>query len=138
MEWIWLIIIVVAVVLDLVTSDFLFSGFSIGAVVALFLDLFGVGIIVQIVVFGIVGAVFTFTMYPIIKKKLKKDNVRLNLMEENYIGEEFVLEKNVDDEILLKFQGTYWTFKAKQPIASGETVKIIAVEGNKLLIDKVN
>ncbi|MGL4739992.1 MAG: NfeD family protein [Sarcina sp.] len=138
MEWIWLIVIVVAVVLDLVTSDFLFSGFSIGAVVALLLDLLGVNIIIQIIVFGIVGAVFTFTMYPIIKKKLKKDNVRLNLMEENYIGQEFVLEKDVNDEILLKFQGTYWTFKTKEPILKGESAKIIAVEGNKLLIEKIS
>lgn len=138
MEWIWLIVIVVAVVLDLVTSDFLFSGFSIGAVVALLLDLIGVSIIPQIIVFGIVGALFTFTMYPIIKRKLKKDNVRLNLMEENYIGKEFILEEDVADEILLKFQGTYWTFKTRKPILKGQTVKIIAVEGNKLLIEEVN
>lgn len=138
MEWIWLLVIVVAVILDLATSDFLFSGFSIGAVVALILDVIGISIIPQIIVFGVVGAVFTFTMYPIIKKKLKKDNVKLNLMEENYIGKEFVLEKEVIDEVLLKFQGSYWTFKTKEPIECGKTVRVIAVEGNKLLIDKIN
>ncbi|MGL5574774.1 MAG: NfeD family protein, partial [Sarcina sp.] len=86
MEWVWLFVIIIAVILDFSTSDFVFSGFGVGAILALILNVLGLSTIIQIIVFGVVGAVFIFAIYPIIKKRIKKDKLGTKVMEETYIG----------------------------------------------------
>lgn len=137
MIWLWLGIIIVAVVLDFVTSDFLFAGCGIGALVALILSAIDSSILIQIIVFAIISAIFIFTIYPKIKKKIAKDKLGTKTMEEEYIGRVITLDKDLDTEILMKFEGIYWTFKSDgEKINKGEAARIVAVRGNKLIIEK--
>lgn len=138
MTWVWLILIVIALIIDFLTSDFLFSGFALGAFIALILNVIEVPLVAQIIIFGIVGVVFIFTVYPIIKKKISKDNLGTKVMEQNYIGRTLTLDKDLNDEALIKFEGIYWTFKSLDGyIQATSQVKIIEIQGNKLIIKKI-
>ncbi|WP_297521224.1 NfeD family protein [uncultured Clostridium sp.] len=138
MEWIWLFVIIIAVILDFATSDFIFAGFGVGAILALILSVFEISIPIQIITFGVVGALFIFAIYPIIKKKIKKENLGTKVMEANYIGQTVILDKDITTEILMKFEGIYWTFKntEDESIKKGDTAEITGISGNKLLIKK--
>lgn len=58
-------------------------------------------------------------------------------MEQNYIGKAFILPKRIENTALIKYEGIFWTFKSESGvIEEGERVKIIGIEGNKLLIIK--
>lgn len=139
MEWIWLFVIIIAVILDFSTSDFVFSGFGVGAVLALILSVFGFSTIIQIIVFGVVGAIFIFAIYPVIKRKIKKDKLGTKVMEETYVGRIITVDQEISNEALMKFEGIYWTFKntSNASISVGEKVKITGILGNKLLIEKI-
>ena len=52
---IWLLIAFLVVVIDIVTSSFIFMWFSIGAIVAIILSLLGLAIKIQILAFLIIG-----------------------------------------------------------------------------------
>ncbi|WP_066873816.1 NfeD family protein [Clostridium mediterraneense] len=137
MEWLWLAVIVLAIMIDLVTSDFLFSGFSIGALVALILAMINTSVISQIIIFGLVGVMFIFLIYPIIRKHLDMNKVETKTREESYIGKEIILEEDIAKEGKLKLDGVYWTFKSEERIKKGEKVKIISIEGNKIIIKRI-
>ena len=48
-----------------------------------------------------------------------------------------LLDENVEDSALIKFEGIYWTFKSVSgPLKKGTEVEIIGIEGNKILIKK--
>ncbi len=137
MEWLWLAVIVLAIMIDLVTSDFLFSGFSIGALVALILAMINTSVISQIIIFGLVGVMFIFLIYPIIRKYLDMNKVESKTREESYIGKEIILEEDIAKEGKLKLDGVYWTFKSEEKIKKGEKAKIISIEGNKIIIKRI-
>ncbi|MGL5067291.1 MAG: NfeD family protein [Sarcina sp.] len=141
MEWIWLFVIIIAVILDFATSDFLFAGFGVGAVLALILSIVGINLIVQLITFGVVGGVFIFAIYPVIKKKIKKDNLGTAVMEDTYIGKIITLDNRLEAnaETLIKFEGIYWTFKNTDDnfLEKGEKAKIAGLAGNKLLLEKI-
>lgn len=137
MEWLWLAVIVLAIMIDLVTSDFLFSGFSIGALVALILAMINTSVISQIIIFGLVGVMFIFLIYPIIRKYLDMNKVESKSREESYIGKEIILEEDIAKEGKLKLDGVYWTFKSEEKIKKGEKAKIISIEGNKIIIKRI-
>lgn len=117
----------------------MFFGVAFAALVAVVLDFLNVSINFQIIIFGVLAIFLTVTLYPRIKRKLKESSANIENLEEKYLGMEFILDVDVDGEVLLPFKGSYWTFKnRKEPLKSGEKVKIVTVEGNKLVIDKTN
>lgn len=136
MVWVWLLLIIIAVILDFSTSDFLFSGFALGSIIALVMSILDVSVSIQLITFAVIGIIFIFTAYPFVKKKLSKDKLDSKTMEENYIGRTFIVDKDITSEALIKFDGIYWTFKTKEFIPRGTNVKIIEIQGNKLLIEK--
>ena len=43
-------------------------------------------------------------------------------MEQSYIGRKIILDENVEDSALIKFEGIYWTFKSVSgPLKKGDT-----------------
>lgn len=135
----WLCIFGFTVIINFIISDFMFLGVSIGALIGIILDTLKVSILFQIISFFIVIFLVTLMLYPKLKKNLQKGEDKVKNIEDKFLGMEFVLESDVNGEVLLFFKGTYWTFKRKgKPLKAGERVKIVGIEGNKLVIDKVN
>lgn len=127
MLWLWVVVILAGIIIDYLSSDVLFVGFSFGALGGLVLAFLDVNVILQFILFSIITILFFFYVYPKIKRKIKVDN----------IGRKIILDENVEDSALIKFEGIYWTFKSVSgPLKKGTEVEIIGIEGNKILIKK--
>ncbi|EES90629.1 NfeD family protein [Clostridium botulinum] len=134
----WIIISIVALVVDISTSSFLFIWFTIGGVVATILTLMGCSFIIQVISFIIVSLILMVICYPIIKRTIKNTVPITPTMEEKYIGEEFIIKKDIEEKASIKYNGIYWTVKSVSGnINKGSSVKIIGIDGNKLLIKKI-
>ena len=137
MIWAWLLVVVIGVLIDLLNSSFLFVGFSIGALAALIINVFKLPILLQFVAFAVVSSLFFIFIFPKVRKNIKESHWGTNTMEQNYIGKAFILPKRIENTALMKYEGIFWTFKSESGvIEEGERVKIIGIEGNKLLIIK--
>lgn len=137
MLWLWVIVILAGMLIDYLSSDVLFVGFSFGAFGGLLLAFLNVNVILQFTLFAIITIFFFFYIYPKIKKKIKVDNIGTKTMEQTYIGRKVTLDENIEDSALIKFEGVYWTFKSVSgPLKKGSEVEIIGIEGNKILVKK--
>ncbi|MFL0250779.1 NfeD family protein [Clostridium neuense] len=134
---IWILIFVIMIFIDIVTSGFLFVWFSIGAAGAIVTYLLGGNAITQVIVFAIISIVCLVFGYPMAKKLIKGTVKRTPLMEEKYIGKELIAENNIEDVSKIMVGGVYWTAQnIGHPIKKGEKFIITGIKGNKLLITK--
>lgn len=133
----WLLVVIGAFLLDLLSSSFFFVLFSIGAIVAAICAVIGLEFIVQVIIFAIVSIISLIIGYPILKK-YKNLNKRTPLMEEGYIGKKMKAEKDIVDKAQIKVGGEYWTaINDSEIIHSGEEFVITGIDGIKLKIEKV-
>ena len=130
----WLAISIVAILIDIFTSAFLFVWFAIGGFAAIASGLAGLEFPAQLGIFIVVSLVSMAIGYPVVKKNFK-NTTNTPLMEETYIGKVFLAEEDIDKTLRFKVGGIYWTGKNEGPIINkGESYKITGIEGNKLLI----
>ena len=87
--FLWAVIIIAAVTIDICSSNLLFVWFGLGALVAILLNVLGIPFVVQVIVFVLLGIILTLIFYPIFKKKLKEIPKTLT-REEEMIGKEFI------------------------------------------------
>lgn len=132
---IWLIIAVLVIVLDLITSSFIFMWFSLGALVAIVLSLLGFSIWLQIIAFLVVGIITVCIGYPWAKKKFKAAINHVPTMEQEYIGMEMVAKDDIIEKGKIKVGGIYWTaYNKGKVIKAGDKFIITGIEGNKLTV----
>ena len=138
MFMLWLTIAIITLLLDIITSSFLFIWFTIGGMSALITMSLNYSQFVQCVVFLAVSVVFMAVGYPLVKKTIKKTVPRTATMEEGYIGRVIIVDEDITEKAMIKIDGIYWTIKNQGTlIKKGEKVKIIGIEGNKMLIKKI-
>lgn len=142
MDWflltVWLIVGIGTLLIDIATSAFLFVWFTAGAIAAIICLILGLSFSIQIIVFSIVSVLFMATGYPIIKKNVKRTVPKTKTMEEGYIGREMISDQNIRDKGNLKVDGIYWTVENKgEDIEIGNKIKIIGIQGNKLIVEKI-
>jgi membrane protein implicated in regulation of membrane protease activity len=135
---IWLLIAVAAIYIDITTSSFLFVWFAIGAIASIVALIFNQSTVTQIIIFTAVSASCLAVGYPIVKKTIKKTVQVTPTMEQNYVGREFIAAKDINERATVKFDGVYWTVKNEgKVISEGDKVKIVGIEGNKLVIKRI-
>lgn len=134
---IWFLVATFVIAVDILTSNFIFAWFAVGAFAAMISELFNASIGTQIVIFLFVNLITISLGYPLTRNKLKKNIKRTPLMEEKYIGLIKEAETDILEEGRIKLDGVYWGIKNKGPqINAGEKFKIIEIEGIKLLVMK--
>lgn len=134
----WLIIAICAFTIDILTSNFCFMLFSIGAVVAAICGALGLPFIMQVIIFAIISIISLAVGYPWLKKKYKNMNKNTPLMEETYIGKVMESEKEIVSKAQVKVNGEYWTvINEGDVINAGEKFIITGIQGIKLKIKKV-
>jgi membrane protein implicated in regulation of membrane protease activity len=134
----WLMISIIALLIDIVTNAFIFVWFTIGGIVAIILLLLNFSFIIQAIVFLIVSVILLAIGYPLARKTIKKTVNKTFTMEENYIGRKIRLEQDVFQKASIKIDGIYWTvFNKGEPLNKGDLVIVIGIEGNKIIIKKV-
>lgn len=132
---IWLIIAVLVIAIDLVTSSFIFMWFAVGALVAIILSLFGASIVVQIIAFLVIGIITVSMGYPWAKKKFQVLVKPTLTMEQKYIGREMTAISNIVEKEKIKIDGIYWTaYNKGKAIKAGDRFIIAGIEGNKLIV----
>ncbi len=133
----WIIIAILAVVIDAITSSFFFCIFSVGGFIAAICNALGMPFLYQIMVFAIISIFLISFIYPVLKKKFKADIKKTPLMEEKYIGMIKVAQDDIERSAQIKVGGEYWTVvNYGETIHKGQEFKIVGIEGIKLKIQK--
>lgn len=132
---IWLVIAVLVIAIDLVTSSFIFMWFALGALVAIVLSMLGFSMGIQIISFLVVGIITVSVGYPWAKKKFKVSVNHVPTMEQEYIGMVMTANSDIIDKERIKVSGIYWTaYNKGKAIKAGDNFVITGIEGNKLTV----
>lgn len=135
----WIIISVTALLIDIVTSAFLFLWFTVGGIAAIIALIFNASFTVQLIVFIATSAISMGIGYPTVRKYLGKSVKKTSTMEEGYINRVIIADDDFVETAKVKIDGIYWTVKNYgEPIKKGDSVVITAIEGNKLIVKKQN
>lgn len=141
MMWlVWLGVGLLAVVLELLTASALVSiWFAVGACAAALVSLLDFSIGIQIAVFVIMSFLSMLIVRPVAARYLRGNVVRTNA--DRYIGEKGIVTKKItsNDWGEVKIQGTIWHAVSveDEEIEEGTRVKVVAIEGAKLLVMKL-
>lgn len=141
MPYIWLAVIVFAVIVEALTFSLVSVWFVPGALVALILAFVpSIPLWVQIVVFLVIALIFLIFLKPIANKLLIGKRVATNA--DAVIGEEVVVTEainNLEAKGQVKVKGQIWTARAADKNITyevGEVLNVIAIEGVKLICKK--
>ncbi|MBQ9098946.1 MAG: NfeD family protein [Clostridia bacterium] len=138
MLYVWIAVLVLAVVLEAVTSDLVAIWFFPAALVSLVLSLFEVPWWVQILLFVVVGLLLVIATRPLCRRLLAGKAVKTNA--ESLIGKVCIVTeeiRNIDEVGEVKVGGLCWSARSQDPtrvIAVGEQVTILEIQGVKLIV----
>ena len=135
---IWLVAAVVLAVIEALTLGLSTIWFAGGAVVAAIFAYFGVSVITQIFVFLIVSGVLVIFTRPVAQKKLKVGKEKTNV--DTAVGQTCVVMEEIRPYNVgqVKLGGQIWSAVGSvesERIKAGETVKVLRVEGVKLIVE---
>ena len=132
----WFIAFVILLVIELATVNLVTIWFAIGAVAAIITTLFTDSLLIQCIVFVVVSVISLLITKPLIKKFKKFEVEPTN--SDRVIGKvgdvTKKIEKNKYGEV--KVYGNTWTASSKDVIEVGERVKVLSIDGVKLIVEK--
>lgn len=135
----WIIISVMALLVDIATGAFLFVWFTIGGIASIIVLIFNQSFTAQLIVFVAFSGISMGIGYPIIRKSLGRTVAKTSTMEEGYLNREINVDEDFIEIARVKIDGIYWTVKnSGEPVKKGDKVVIIGIEGNKLIVKKQN
>lgn len=136
MEWTWLLLIIIFLVIEGLTFNLVTIWFAVGSLGAFITAYFTENVTIQLFVFVIVSAVLLLFTRPILKKYLKIEPEKTNL--DAVIGKIGVVTKKITslEPGRVRVHGKDWAAKAKETIKEGTKVEILKIEGVKLIVEK--
>lgn len=135
----WIIISIMALLIDIATSAFLFIWFTVGGIAAIVMLIFNYSFSVQLIAFIAISAISMGIGYPMVRKSLGKSVTKTSTMEESYLNREITADEDFIETAKVKIDGIYWTVKNYgEPVKKGDCVVITGIEGNKLIVKKQN
>lgn len=137
MEFIWLAIVIGLAFIELTTVNLVTIWFVASGLVTLVASYFIDSFLIQFSIFAILGTILLITTKKPLEKILNKTKQKTNLDRvidmEGIVTEE--ITKNKPGEV--KVDGKKWTAIAEKTIKKDSTVKILKIEGVKLLVEEV-
>ncbi len=137
---IWFAVIIVAALIEINTMDLTSIWFSAGALVAFIFALVKLNPILQIIIFLVVSLLLLLSIRPIVKNYLKTNVISTNT--DRLIGKVAVCTKdiNLGERGEVKIDGKYWLAisSGDEDILVDEKVEVLAIEGVKLVVDKIS
>jgi membrane protein implicated in regulation of membrane protease activity len=137
---IWLVIAIIMIIIEVVTTGLATLWFAVGAIVAMIMDLCGAPVTLQIIVMAVVSIVcFALCMIwvrPKLESLRKKNIQRTNA--DRLIGREgivIVSLNRTEGKGQVKVDGQIWSAKADEDIAEGIKVVVKSIEGVKLVVE---
>ena len=140
MLYIWIAVLVAAVVVEALTNDFVAIWFFPAAVVSMVLALLNTSPWVQLLVFLVLGLVLVVATRPLCRKflttKQEKTNVESVIGSMGYVTEDV---DNISAAGQVKLGGMYWTARSEDGhrIPAGTLVEVTKIEGVKAFVKPV-
>ncbi len=139
-HWFWIIIALATLGLEIATVGTLVSiWFSLGAFAAYIAYLINLDFFAQSMIFLVVSLVAFLTIRPLVRRYFTVKQQPTNA--DRYIGQKVTVTEAVSTEHwgAVVIQGVRWSIREvkNQSVNVGETVEIVALEGAKLLVKKV-
>ena len=139
-EMVWLIILALCLLIEIATLGLVTIWFAGGALVTFFVAMATDSLVIQMIVFLAVSLVLLFFTRPIAKKYYNNKRTKTNV--DSLIGEQCKVTEEIDNfngigTVLLN--GLEWTARSKNEavIEAGARVKVCAVDGVKVIVEKV-
>lgn len=135
LPWLWIIVIVITILFELLTTDLMCIWFSIGALFALIAAAFKADFWLQFVIFLVVSLTLIFTLGKYTRKLLKgKEATNVDAL----VGQDIIILKDTSYREVGegKINGLIWSTICEEDelIEEGEYAVITKVSGNKLFI----
>ena len=137
---IWILIAVIFAVIEGFTMGLTTIWFTVGGVSACIIALLGGPLLLQIAVFLIVSIILLYFTRPLAEKRLKIGHEKNNI--DQIIGQTGLVTEDIKPYHTgqVKLNGMIWTAIAKdknETLSKGELIKIIKIEGVKLIVERV-
>ena len=142
MTWvyIWLGVVALSIIIEFVTADLVSVWFIFGGLVAMILALFDVQLIWQLVAFIVLSVLLLATCRRPFVKLIGREKQSTNA--DALIGREFVLLSPISFETAgsVKVNDVVWTASSENgvEIKAGEVVRVVAISGNRLIVEKTD
>ena len=139
MLYVWIAVLVLAIVAEAATSDLVAIWFVPAAILSLVLALFTVPRWVQVLAFIAVGLVLVIATRPLCRRLMKSSSTRTNV--DALIGKTCIVTeeiRNLDEVGEVRIGGLCWSARAadaERVIAVGEQVVIMEIQGVKLIVE---
>ena len=138
--WIWIAVILLAIVIEVLTDQLISIWFVPGAVISTFLDFLGVSLIWQILVVLVMAgagiALARIFLADKIASRIQKTNI------DAIIGERCVVTEKIDNYAgcgLVKIKGQIWSARGvgeDDVYEEGCVLHVVAIEGVKVICKK--
>jgi len=136
MKIVWLVTAIVLAIIEAATINLVTIWFIASALVALLLAYLGVSTPVQIAVFVLLGVILLVLTKKPLEKLLKKTKQKTNadrVLDMTGIVTEDIEEDKPGE---VKVDGKKWTAISKENIKEGSKVKILKIDGVKLIVEE--
>lgn len=135
---IWLVVLIIAVVVEVLTMGLTTIWFAGGALVAIVATLLHAPIAIQVVLFFVVSILLLFFTRPVAVKYFNKDRVKTNV--ESLVGRQAIVISeinNIQGTGQVTVSGQQWSARSVDDnavIPAGAVVNILSINGVKLVV----
>lgn len=138
MSFLWIIVLIIAIVIEAMTLGLTCIWFAGGALVGLFLERIGAGIYTQIIACLIVSLILMYFTRPIAVKYFNKEREKTNF--NSVIGKQAVVTEAINNlkgtgQVIV--DGKEWSARSEVEgltFEEGEIVTIVRIQGVKLIV----
>ena len=137
MNWIfWLVLVIVLSFVEIATVSLVSIWFVASGIVAMILSFFIEDTAIITTIFILLGIFLLVISRPIVNKLRSKDNEKTNL--DRIIGETAIVTEDIKKNVVgeVKVDGKRWSAVSKEKCLKGDTVKVLKIDGVKLIVDK--
>jgi membrane protein implicated in regulation of membrane protease activity len=140
MLYVWLAITVVAIIVEVTTTEMLSIWFAGGSLLAMLATALKAPLIVQICVFVVVSLILLVAFRKMVLKKLSKGETNLNA--DSAVGKEFELLTPIqfNSPGSIKVNDVVWNVvleNQSKTIPEKTIVKVVGLKGNKYIVEEV-
>lgn len=130
----WFVAFIILLLIEIGTVNLVSIWFAIGAIVSMICSVFVESAIIQLLVFFVVSLISLAVTKPLIKKFKVLEFIPTNL--DRVIGKVGTVTKEItkDNYGEVKVFGNVWTAASDKKISVGTKVKVLAIEGVKLIV----
>ena len=135
--WFWLGIFIISIILEAATVDFVALWFAVAALPSFVLSLVGAPLWLQVIVFLLVAILLLAFTRPYMVKYFKTNRTKTNVHAA--IGKIAVVTKEITPNQIgsVKLRGISWSAISNYSIKKNAEVRILDIEGVKLIVEPI-